>query len=317
MGKTDEAPDDERRSEEAATWVARLQSSDATAQDRDGFADWCARDPRNVEAYDDLAALWGDLKEAPVPEDRLRKLRAARRARRTGAIGLVLLVTAGWSLSQSGMLERLQADYSTGIGEVRRVGLPDGSWATLNTDSALRLRFNGSVRRIELLRGEAFFEVAPMPSRPFVATGEALEATALGTRFGIKLSQDRVGPDVTVDEGHVAVRSGDVRVELRAGEEAILGRDGKLALQRSDTTAQGAWRDGKLVFSDTPLSDVLAKLGRYRRGRILVLDERAARQRISGVFDFANTDDALTTLEESLPISVTHLAGFLVLVRSR
>ena len=317
MGSADDGAEEDQRSREAAGWVARLQLSDATAQDRQDFAAWSARDPKNVEAYEDLAALWGDLKDAPVSKERLQKLRAARRARRTGATGLGLVLVAGWSLSQFGVIDCLQADYSTGVGEITRVELPDGSWATLNTDTALRLRFDGARRRIELLRGEAYFEVARMPNRPFIATGEALEATALGTRFAIKLSQDQAGPDVAVEEGHVAVRSGDARIELRAGEETTLDRDGRLAVLPSDRVSRTAWKDGKLVFSDTPLSEVLSTLGRYRRGRILVIDDRASRQRISGVFDVANTDEALATLAESLPISVTRVTGLLVLVRSR
>lgn len=317
MAQRDDHSLEERRSEEAAGWVARLQSSDATAADRDGFAAWCAENPKNAEAYRDLSSLWGELKEAPVTKGRLPKLRAARLARRAAGIGVLLLAVAGLGVSQSGWVERLQADYSTGIGEIRRVALPDGSRAVLNTDTALRLRFDGSRRRVEILRGEAYFEVAPMPTRPFVATGETLEATALGTRFAMQLSHGGRGPEVAVEEGRVAVRSREAQVELKAGDEATLGSDGRLVLSRPDVAEQVAWKDGKLVFSDRPLSEVLATLSRYRRGRIVVLDERAARQRISGVFDIANTDEALATLEASLPVNVTRLTGLVVLVRSR
>lgn len=317
MAEPGDRSQEERRSEEAAGWVARLQSSDATAADREGFAAWCAHDPKNAEAYRDLSSLWGELREAPVPKDRLQKLRAARRTRRLAGLGMLLLAAAGLGVSQTGWVDRLQADHSTGVGEVRSVVLPDGSRVVLNTDTALRLRFDGSRRQVELLRGEAYFEVAPMPARPFVAVGETLEATALGTRFAMQLSQDGRGPDVAVEEGRVAVRSREAQVELRAGDEATLGSDGRLALSRTDVAQQVAWKDGRLVFSDRPLVEVLATLGRYRRGRILVLDERAARQRISGVFDISNTDDALATLEASLPVSVTRLTGLMVIVRSR
>jgi transmembrane sensor len=317
MAEPDDRSREERRSEEAAGWVARLQSSDATAADREGFAAWCARDPKNAEAYQDFSSLWGELKEAPVPKDRLRKLHSARRTRRAAGLGVLLLAAAGLGVSQSGWVDRLQADHSTGVGEIRSVALPDGSRVVLNTDTALRLRFDGSRRQVELLRGEAYFEVAPMPTRPFIAVGETLEATALGTRFAMQLSHDGRGPDVAVEEGRVAVRTQGAQAELKAGDEATLGSDGRLVLSRPDVAEQVAWKDGKLVFSDRPLAEVLTTLGRYRRGRILVLDDRAARQRISGVFDVADTDDALATLEASLPISVTRLTGLMVIVRSR
>lgn len=317
MAEPDDQAQDDLRSEEAAAWVARLQSSDATAADRDGFAAWSARDPRNAEAYRDLVTLWGELKDAPVSKDRLRKLCAIRRARIAGGFGVFLLAAVGLGVAETGLLERLRADHSTGVGEVRSVVLPDGSRAILNTGSALRLHFDSALRQVELLRGEAYFEVAPMPSRPFVARGEGLAATALGTRFALQLSHSGRGPEVMVEEGRVAVRAPGEQIELKAGDEATLSADGRLVLSRPDMTEQTAWKDGRLVFSDRPLGEVLATLGRYRNGRILVLDDRAARERVSGVFDIADTDKALATLEASLPVTVTRLTGLMVIVRSR
>lgn len=317
MAEPDDQSQDDLRSEEAAAWVARLQSSDATAADRAGFSAWCARDPRNAETYRDLVSLWGELKDAPVSKDRLRKLRAARRARIVGGLGVLLLAATGLGVSQSGWVERLQADHSTGVGEIRRITLSDGSQIVLNTDTALRLRFDDGRRQVELLRGEAYFEVVSMPARPFVVLGETLAATALGTRYAVRLSHGGRGPDVVVEQGRVAVRAPGAQLELKAGDEATLSADGRLVLSRPDMAGETAWKDGKLVFSDRPLVEVLAALGRYRQGRILVLDDDAARQHVSGVFDVTDTDGALTTLEASLPVSVTRLASLVVIVRSR
>jgi transmembrane sensor len=76
-------------------------------------------------------------------------------------------------------------------------------------------------------------------------------------------------------------------------------------------------RPGVRVFSGLPLSEVLATLERHRHGRIVVLDEAAARHTVSGIFDPRNSDQALDVLEKSLPVSVTRLTGMMVVVRSR
>jgi transmembrane sensor len=62
---------------------------------------------------------------------------------------------------------------------------------------------------------------------------------------------------------------------------------------------------------------VLATLQRYRHGRIVILDETAARQKVSGVFDLSDTDRVLDALSESLPVKVTHVTDMMILVRSR
>lgn len=317
MTEPDDRSREDRRSEEAAGWVARLQSADATEDDRTGFAAWCGRAPANREAYEDLVSLWGELKEAPVSTDRLRELRAARRARLAGGAAVVLLAVLGTSLIQPGLLQRLQADHVTAIGEIRSVILPDGSRATLNTDTALRLSFDSGRRQVELLRGEAYFDVVPMPKRPFVVQGDRLSATALGTRYTVRVGGNDRRPEVAVEAGRVAVATAGTQVELKAGDEASLAADGRLTLSRPNVAEQTAWKDGKLVFSDRPLSEVLATLGRYRRGRIVVLDTRAASQHVSGVFDASDTDAALSTLESSLPVSVTQITALMVIVRSR
>lgn len=308
---------DDRVAEEAAGWVARLQSSDATERDRQEFQLWLKHDAAHRAAYDELKNLWADLKDVPIPSDRLKKLRISRRATVRNIVAIGIIAALSVTLYRMGFVDRMRADYYTAIGEVSSITLADGSRVDLNTDSAIVVRYSQAERRIQLLRGEAFFDVARNPERPFVVDDSSLKATALGTQYSVRTaSGDSLG-DVRVEQGRVEVTSSRDQVVLEAGGVASLTTLGRLAVTTADVANETAWRGGKLVFSGQPLRDVLATLERYRHGRIVVLDSAAAEQRVSGIFDLNDTDQALRVLEENLPVSVTHLTGLMVVVRSR
>jgi transmembrane sensor len=308
---------DDRVAEEAAGWVARLQSSDATDQDRREFQLWLERDAAHEAAYVEFKDLWADLKDVPIPSDRLKKLRMSRRAAVRNVVAIGIIAALSVSLYRMGFVDRMRADHYTAVGEVRSVTLTDGSRVDLNTDTAIVVRYSQTERRIQLLRGEAFFDVARNPERPFVVDDSSLKATALGTQYGVRAPLGDSLGDVRVEEGRVEVTRGRDRVVLGAGDAASLTTQGRLDVMKVDVANETAWRSGRLVFSSQPLREVLATLERYRHGRIVVLDSTAAEQRVSGIFDLNDTDQALRALEENLPVSVTHLTGLMVVVRSR
>jgi transmembrane sensor len=306
-----------RIEEEAARWVVRLQSADATDQDRQEFQLWLDRDAAHQAAYDEFKNLWADLKDVPISSDRLKKLRMSRRAAASSIVSIGIIAILSVALYRMGFIDHLRADYYTLVGDVRSVTLADGSRVDLNTDSAIIVRYSQGERKIQLLRGEAFFEVARNPERPFTVDDSSLKATALGTQYSVRAASDDSLGTVRVGHGRVEVTSRQQQVVLEAGDAANLTAKGAFAVTKADVANETAWRTGKLVFSGQPLREVLATLERYRRGRILVLDNAAADQQVSGIFDLKDTDQALRVLSESLPVSVTHLTEFMVVVRSR
>lgn len=308
---------EDRIAEEAAGWVARLQSSDATDLDRREFQLWLRRDAAHQAAYDELKTLWGELKDVPVSPGRLKKLRMSRRAATRNIVAIGLIAVLSIALYRMGLVDRMRADHYTAVGEVRGITLADGSRVDLNTDTAIIIHYSATERRIELLRGEAFFDVVGNPQRPFIVGDAALTAKALGTQYSVRAPLDDALGDVRVEEGRVEVTAGNDQLVLGAGDVASLTTQGRLAVTKTDVANETAWRSGKLVFSGQPLRDVLTTLERYRHGRIVVLDRLAAEQRVSGIFDLNDTDQALQVLQDSLPVSVTHLTGMMVVVRSR
>ena len=290
---------------EAASWVARLASSDATDADRRAFETWRGADPAHAAAYAEMDALWRRLGQLPDPR---------RKGPPKTLAGLAAIALIGAALAyQVGLLDRLRADLWSGVGTIEHATLPDGSRVDLNTDTAIAVRFTQGEREITLLRGEASFDVVPDRSRPFVVRGGGLSVRAVGTRFFLRA--DGVGSPVGVAEGRVDVSAQSGHVVVSAGEEVRLGGDA-LHVAAADVERATAWRDGRLIFSGKPLAAVLMELNRYRRGRIVLLDRGLGERRVTGAFDARNTDDALDVIATTMGIRIRRFSPLLVLVGS-
>jgi transmembrane sensor len=312
---TENGEGEDRIAEEAAGWVARLQSSDATDDDREQFARWLAIDPSHGALYEELRTLWGQLKDVPVATDQLAKMRKSRGGTLTVVAALLGAATLV-AVLQTGFFNRLRSDHSTSVGEVRSVTLSDGSSVDLNTDTAILLSFTDKERRVTLLRGEAFFDVKSDPNRPFVVVEGDITAEAVGTRYSVASATNISGGSVQVLEGRVKVGSAKANVTIRGGEGVRVDRNGEASVFQLDEDDL-AWRMGKLVFSQRPLIEVLAALDRYRPGKIFLLDRGAGRQPVSGIFDVRDADHAIDAIQQNLPLAVTKLPGGIVFVRSR
>ncbi|MCL6654607.1 iron dicitrate transport regulator FecR [Agrobacterium rubi] len=302
--------------EQAALWVARMQSADASPSDRQDFKDWLASDPSHKDAYEDMAALWGDMRDVRLTSPSDQGWKSSRAVLKTVCL-LCLSGAAALLPRQTGLIDRLQSDHYTSVGETRVLMLEDGTQVSLNSDTAIETRYSDRERRIVLLRGEAFFDVAKNPHRPFTVDNNGLKAQALGTHYGVRTGNGSLPQEVQVEEGEVEVETTSGIERLGAGDVATLDSDGAIVRSRQDVANNTAWREGKLVFSGQSLRQVLQILAQYRHGRIVVLDDTAARLSVSGIFDLHDTDQALRILESNLPVTVTKLSDMMVLVRSR
>lgn len=303
--------------EQAALWVARLQSKDATEEDRAAFELWLENDPKNGLAYEEMQDLWGDLKHIPMQKADFERMRRSRRLRSAGVASVVIAGIAIVGLYRAGYYDRWQSDYYTIAGEIRAIRLEDGTQVDLNTDTAIEVAYTADKRTIRLLRGEAFFNVAKNPQRPFVVDDGQLNARAVGTRYTVRKASGALSGEVQVEEGSVEVETASDHALLSPGQVATVIEKDKIEITRDDVESKTAWKDGKLIFSERPLRDVLATLSRYRNGRIVLLDHTIGDQKVSGIFDIKNTDDALNALQTSLPVNMTRVTDFLVFVSAR
>lgn len=292
--------------EAAALWVVRLASADASSADRKAFEVWRRADPAHAEAYAEMETWRRTMGQVPDPRER-----QSRRAVGLGAV--VAIALSGLAGAQLGWIDRLRADAWTGVGEIETRTLVDGSRIDLNTDTAIALRFTAEERAVDLLRGEAVFDVVPDPQRPFVVRGNGVSARAVGTRFYVRV--DGAADPVGVAEGRVDVATAVGHTLLHPGEVAFRDADDHPVARQGNVAQAMSWRDGKLSFSGQTLLQVVAELERYRRGRILLMDSAVGERRFSGSLDPRDTDEALAVLVATMGIRVTRLTPFVILVR--
>ena len=191
--------------------------------------------------------------------------------------------------------------YSTPIGGVTAVGIPDGSKVTLNTDTEIRVSLTQTERLVDLKRGEAFFDVAKDPRRPFVVNAGGKRVIAVGTQFSVR--RDARDVEIVVTEGQVRVEDGGETV-LSAGSVARAGDAGVLVQRKSVPQAHEilSWRIGILMFRDESLGEAVAEFNRYNTRKIVIADSKVANLRIEGNFRATNVDAFVRLLESGFPV---------------
>lgn len=311
--------------EEARQWFVLLRDGAAGEADRARFVAWLHRGAAQRAAWERTERLWSRL-DLAVPALRQRETTNARRRdgaalpapaadrrlwlRAAAAAALAAVVGGGYLARQPALF----ADHHTTVAERRSVSLPDGSLVELGGDSAISLDFDAVRRRVVLHRGEAFFEVVAESTRPFIVAAGAGETEALGTAFDVKRQERAVVVAVTEHAVSVAL-PGESVVTVEAGQQVRYG-DRRLGdVEPADLAAVEAWRQDRLLFRETPLSRVVADLGRYRKGRIVISDQEIAATPVSGLFHTAETDAALETIAATLPVRLTRITDLLVLIR--
>ncbi|BBU63735.1 sensor (plasmid) [Methylosinus sp. C49] len=297
----------------AIAWWMRLDSGSSTPAERKAFAAWLTADAANKAAFDDICRLWGDLEilrprlQPAATPGRPAETRTGLRAAAALA-GLALAV----ALSYDEASIRWRAQALTRTAELRSLVLEDGSRVELGPDSALTTNFSAGERRVVLLRGEAWFAVAPNATRPFVVATPAGTATALGTAFDVSIQGART--EVTVTEHKVRLSGAGPSVIVEEGAQSAFA-PGVAAVSPYpvDTDQVTAWRRGKLIFDDKPLGEVLAILSRYRHGFVFVIDPALRGRRVTGVFETAAPEAALRAIQKSLGLRAVSL-GFVTLI---
>lgn len=311
--------------ERAREWVRRLASGEAGAADLDALKAWLADDPAHASAFERERGFWQDLEPhramfaqaAPIPP--IRERRAARRVwNRQGAKrALASAIAASLVLAVTGpsLLLHLRADHLTAAGEVRTFALPDKSTAVLDTGSAIAVHYADGERRIELLRGRAWFHVAHGDPRPFRVAALGGVTQDIGTAFEVAREDDDAA--VSVSEGVVRVVAAPdaTPLILHAGERASYREGIAKSLAGAAPDRIAAWRNGELLIDDMPLGDAIREIAGYRSGLTLVWADVTGKPHVSGVFRTDRPDDALAALMTRAGLSMVKLPAGTVIVR--
>jgi len=283
----------------AAEWLARLDRGNLNAFDQIALNEWLDADPRHRGALARLEAMFVLVDRAkdagalskPLPAMIAHRLSVSRREALWFGGGVVAMAGAAKVASLATL--RFET-HQTARGEIRAVPLKDGTIVTLNTESKIGVRFTGSDREIRLLEGEAIFDVAKDPLRPFtVAAGNTL-VRAVGTSFLVR-DLDGRPTEILVAEGIVDVFRGQTNsapgLRMGANSQAVAldvpYPSIKLVGINLDPIAvarQLAWRTGMISFEDESLGKAIEKFQRYSDLKIMVDDPEVAEQTVTGLF---------------------------------
>lgn len=305
----------------AADWFATIDGG-GTPEQHEAFQHWLSENPRHRVAYLRIEAAARELerlrvvvkRDGPIDADlfapgKRRKPRARRSSMRwlftVTVASTVSIVAAGvLLLSVTNRLDDplgawLAKSYATPAGERRTVALENGNVAYLNTRTRILFRPTRTEQRVELIAGEALFDIKPNSSRPFRVVLGSSEVRVLGTRFNVyrKPNDNTV---ITVLDGTVEVRgyapgTQDTVWVRRLGQNEQLEYDPARVVEPRRVAAGSTddWREGVYAFDEQPIGTVAAELGRYTDYKV-VLEGRC--DEMEPVTGRLRTTDALLAL---------------------
>ncbi|MFF7708154.1 DUF4880 domain-containing protein [Pseudomonas sp. NPDC007930] len=296
--------------EQAIEWSANLRDETLPAHERRAFERWLAADPSHATAWQ---LVQGQVQRvlAPLGErhaltrQTLQAPRPSRRHLLRGALALAGVGVASQLLRAPGMpLAGWGADLHTGTAQRLSQVLADGSRLTLDACSAVNLP---APRQLNLLSGKLIID-ASAAAQPLCVFSRAGQVQCQNARVMVAL-----GPQAAhvwaLRGSATLINAAGARLALNPGEGARLAEP--ISPLAAHLSGEAQWQDGWLNVIDWPLGDLLAALRPYRHG-VLRASPEAAALRVSGVFSLDNSDRALITLAQTLPLRLQRLGPWWV-----
>lgn len=318
--KTSQQHHDSAADEQAALWAARLDGDTLDRAQRAELDAWLAEKPVHRMLLSQYCQFSADLEEqvpalveagavtmppsATAPARRRWKWTFPRLAGVAFAAAAAIAVTV--HVTRPG--PPIQ-NVSTAPGERNSQTLADGSRVELNANTSLLFENSKKERRVRLAGGEALFTVTKDPTRPFIVETPTGLVRVTGTTFNVRTEPATGALEVTVIEGSVQVRPGELEgtppsapVSLVAGDR--FSASGTQTLSESDLDDVLAWREGKIVFHGTPLSEALARYARHQ-GRSIRATPDVAKLPVGGFYSIDDLTGFLDAIESFLPVKAT------------
>lgn len=302
---TSDAPD-----EQARAWLAWLASGATDEGRMQAFERWLAV-PGHRRAFEYERQLWRVL--GPPVTEPPRAVRPARR-RAQLALAAAAVLALLWVSPEAWL--RLRADHRTGTA-VATIALPDGSAAVLDADSAIALDYDTTQRAVRLLRGRAWFKVAPGHAQPFRVLAQGGVVEDISTAFAVTDGAQGVEAEVEQGQVRVAARPDGGWTYLLAGQRARYASDG-VVVRQADLPPDriAAWREGELLLDATDVATAVAQIARYRSGPTFVRGDLSALPAVNAALRVDRPDQALEALAATAGLQLTRLPMGAVIVRA-
>jgi len=281
---------------EAAAALWAMKDRPLSTEDEAYLREWLAGDTRRRGALLRAQATLSSLSRAQAlgPAQRWG-VAVPRPAANLSRRSLLIASGAASGLSAAGLagffIGRRNDRTTTAVGEIRRLPMSDGSVATINTDSAIKVEMTSAQRVVDLVRGEAWFKVAKNRKRPFIVMAGTARIQAVGTAFSVRRLDGET--EVQVTEGTVKawLDGGDKpAILLNAGDTAILTPQGHVTRDHAPQAIEDAlaWREGQIALTGQSLGVAAAEYNRYNQTKIVIEDQELASEHLLGRF---NADD--------------------------
>lgn len=302
----------------ALWWGRRCDISAWTAADEDALQAWLTEDAGNRAAFDAVVATWHSATEVSPTVVQSRVVAAKRAgARQHRMRSMVRLAAAACVVTASlstvfWYMRPTQDDHAfrmvvTTADRPERVTLPDGSVIELNQNSSIRVEQRPEARSATLVSGEALFQVAHDPERPFFVDSDRVKVRVIGTEFNVRQAPSRIF--ISVRQGTVSVqdskRHGKPLATLTIGQRLSVGREkgDTLSLTVAGNTV-AAWRSGQLRFRAAPLQDVAEELSGYMSGKSVQVDADISAVPVSGYASIRDPEAFIDALPSLVPVRV-------------
>lgn len=318
----------------ASRWIARLEADDVSQEDRLQFQAWLDADEANRETFEAVRFTWHRLDALARVDvgrggaENLSNRRQSRWSQRTFAAAAALLLAVGSAVWWGARTPDL-VQYKTAVGQQASVTLNDGSVFQLNTNSLIEVEYTANQRTVELLRGEAHFEVASDANRPFVVHAGFGIIRAIGTAFNVYVSGEQA-VEVTVTEGIVEVMSdvgttqgadhlspppaARITKNHRVSYDARRIETGDVAVVPvANLDRRLAWRHGMLSFDGQTLDAVIGEVSRYMDVQFEFADRSLGDVEVGGYFRATDTEAFLELLRSALGIESRNLGNRILL----
>jgi transmembrane sensor len=298
--------------EEADRWALRIRGESLTDAEHAEFLHWLHANALHARAFEQRCTLLAwvcELKSHPEFGHAKWRTNPASDGSRRIARGWLIGVAAAASIAviATGIAFRYDlspaSHYETHVGEMRVVRLSDGSTATLDTATRMEWKNGEREREVNLVSGQALFDVAHDPAKPFIVHVGKTTIRVTGTRFDVY----RYGADdiwLTVVQGVVEVSGPGTSTEaawrrLIHAREQVVYRSERVITDVHSVTSNRAlkWMDHELDVEDESLGDVIHELTRYTAAPIILQDPSLAQIRIAATFDLRDVSGALTQLQ--------------------